>query len=211
MAVGRFLLLLLLALVLARLPLIGLPLDWAETFFHELSHGLVALFTGGQVESLRLHLDGSGLCTFRGGWPFAAAFAGYAGAPLWGLAIFRLAGGGRILAGALAVGVLLVMLFWVRDPITLLIAGVLLTLFALPLRWRPGDWLRSACEVLGLAVILNALRAPTALFGNGIGDAAELARMSWIPASVWIVLWLAIALGCLWSAWRHARTLPAVR
>ena len=93
MSALRFWLLLLVAAALSALPLIGLPLRWAGTFFHELSHGLMAAATGGDIVRIVLRTDGSGLCVFTGGWGVPVAFAGYAGAPLWGLGIFALASG----------------------------------------------------------------------------------------------------------------------
>lgn len=212
----RFCLLLLAAAGLSALPLVGLPLRWAGTFFHELSHGLVAAATGGDIVHIVLRIDGSGLCVFTGGWAVPVAFAGYAGAPLWGLGIFALASGhgqrddAPILSGLLGGTVAITALLFARDVVTIAIAAVLVALLLLPLRqhWRNAPALQAGLEILGLAVMLDAVQAPLALFGlSGRHDAADLAARTWLPAALWAGLWCALAAGCLWLAWRRARTL----
>ena len=85
---SKFILLIVLAFVVDYLPFIKLPFLWSETFFHELSHGLMALATGGSIESIALDYSGSGRCVYRGGVRTLVSFAGYAGSGLWGLLIY---------------------------------------------------------------------------------------------------------------------------
>lgn len=212
MSALRFLLLLVLAWALSWLPVVGLPLVWAGTFFHELSHGLAAAATGGDIVRIVLRGDGSGLCYYTGGWQVPTAFAGYAGAPLWGLGIFLLASGDTqrddapILAGLLGGTVGVTAALYARDAVTIAIALVLLAVLLLPLRWRSQHALQAGLEVLGIAVMLDALRAPLVLLGlRGSHDAADLAAQTWLPAPLWVLVWCALAGGCLWVAWRRVR------
>lgn len=216
MSALRFWLLLLVAAALSALPLIGLPLRWAGTFFHEFSHGLMAAATGGDIVRIVLRTDGSGLCVFTGGWGVPVAFAGYAGAPLWGLGIFALASGDSqrddapILAGLLGGTVAITALLYARDAVTIVISALLVALLLLPLRrrWRNGRALQAGLEVLGLAVMLDAVQAPLALFGlSGRHDGADLAAHTWLPAPLWAGLWCVLAGACLWLAWRRVRAL----
>ncbi|NBV54813.1 MAG: hypothetical protein EBR79_03775, partial [Proteobacteria bacterium] len=78
-----FLTMLIVAMALSKSPL-GWPLKWAETFYHELSHGLACILTGGRVRRIELNLNGSGVCTTQGGWRLPILLAGYTGAALWG-------------------------------------------------------------------------------------------------------------------------------
>ena len=44
------------------LPFVGLPFLWLGTYFHELSHGVAALLSGGSIISLNLSVNGTGHC-----------------------------------------------------------------------------------------------------------------------------------------------------
>lgn len=83
--------LLLAAIVVRQIPIVSLPLNWLESYFHEMSHGIAALVTGGQIISIQLFANGAGLCTTQGGISFIISFFGYAGATLWGWLVFTIA------------------------------------------------------------------------------------------------------------------------
>ena len=204
----------LLALALAEVPLVGLPLKWVETYFHEISHGLAALATGGSILHFELRLDGSGLLYSAGGWPMVVAFAGYAGASLWGLAIYRVAGtaspkAGRAIAAVLAVLVALSWLVWGKGADTAVVSAVIVGLFvAIGFAGRIG-LARQAIAFIGVSVAVSAIRAPLILltFG-GQSDARALADMTFIPRIVWIAAWAAIAVIVVYRMWRMSQRLP---
>ncbi|MCB1350965.1 MAG: M50 family metallopeptidase, partial [Maritimibacter sp.] len=70
---------------------VALPLKLLVVLFHELSHGLAAVLTGGAIESLTVTPDQGGLAVTRGGSRFAVLTAGYLGSLLIGLALFAAA------------------------------------------------------------------------------------------------------------------------
>ncbi|MBF0589794.1 MAG: M50 family metallopeptidase, partial [Magnetococcales bacterium] len=116
----------LLALAAGEVPLLSWPFRLLETFFHELSHGLTAIATGGEIVSIKLMWSEGGLCVHRGGVRLFTAFSGYFGSVLWGAAIFLAATAVKrrnavLLSGLLAVTVGLSTLLWMRDPISILI------------------------------------------------------------------------------------------
>ncbi|MFQ5534642.1 MAG: M50 family metallopeptidase, partial [Sphingomonadales bacterium] len=84
-----FVLLVVGAMLLSVIPIVSLPFSWTATFFHEISHGLMAIATGGSIVKINLYPNGAGLCTSIGGSPFLIAFAGYFGAVLWGVLIYK--------------------------------------------------------------------------------------------------------------------------
>ena len=205
-----FLVMVLLALAIAEVPLLGLPLKWVETYFHEISHGLAALATGGRIVHFELHFDGSGVCYSAGGWALIVAFAGYAGASAWGLAIYRIAGeaspkAGRTLAGVLAALIALSWVIWGRGVDTAVVVAVLVGLFvAVGFAGRIG-FARQAIAFIGVSVAVSAIRAPLILltFG-GQSDARALADMTLIPRVVWVAAWAAIAVFVVYRMWRMA-------
>lgn len=204
---GRFFLELLVAFLVTKLPFVSVPFKWLESYFHELSHGLATLFTGGAVSHIQLFPNGAGLCFSQGGWSLAIGFAGYFGAALWGYLIFTFATwpkGIRFSFGLLGVGVILTTLLWARDLLTISILVSLALLFLMPLKLNLNRYLATSLRIMGLMVILNALASPTVLFGlEGQGDANMLAQQSWIPAWVWVFVWLTTSAFMLFLCWRR--------
>ncbi len=88
---GLFLLELLLALMLTHLPYVSVPFKWLESYFHELSHALATLLSGGIVNHIQLFPNGAGFCFSQGGWPLLIGFSGYLGAAFWGCLLYHLA------------------------------------------------------------------------------------------------------------------------
>ncbi|MFQ6371049.1 M50 family metallopeptidase [Shewanella sp. YIC-542] len=197
---------LLLALVLSRLPYVSLPFQWLESYFHELSHAIATLLSGGVVSHIRLFPDGSGLCYSQGGWPVFIGISGYAGAALWGALLFWLSTLGKGMRQSylmLGSAVLLTLLLWGRDVLSVAIMLSLALLFLLPLKLTYNTLLRGSLRLVALIVMLNALASPAVLLGLGQGgDAALLARITYIPAIFWVMLWFAIGLAALYGCWR---------
>ncbi|MFO0500222.1 MAG: M50 family metallopeptidase [Pseudomonadota bacterium] len=185
------------------------PLRWAETFYHEMSHGIACILTGGKVISLRLDWRGSGACTFRGGWRFPILLAGYMGASLWGAVLFLI---GLYLNDEsirwwlwLELALLgLTLLFWARSISTLMILILIGSVYLAALWLPPQYGLHYVLQVMGLFVMLNALGAPFHLIdGQHVGDGADLANLTRIiPEGLWVAWWVlfaAVVLGwCLW-------------
>ncbi|WP_432653806.1 M50 family metallopeptidase [Shewanella jiangmenensis] len=195
-----------LAAVVTYIPYLGVPFKWLESFFHELSHALATLISGGVVSHIALFPNGAGLCYSAGGSPVLIGFAGYSGAALWGLLLYMMASsakGIRLSFALLGVLVMLALLFFARDMLTIAILLVLGGLFFLPLKLAAAPWLTALLRFMAMIVLLNAIKSPTYLWGlDGQGDAELLSGLIWVPAFVWIGLWLAIASACLWCCWR---------
>lgn len=203
-----FFLILATAALLRHIPFIKRPIQWLEVFFHELSHGLVAILTFGHAHRLEITWQGAGCMTTRGGIRILILLAGYMGAVVWGTLI-ALAGawlgaqGATALLWALSALVGLTILFFVRDLVTLAITLFMLALFALPLHMPGLAGLPIVLRIAGTAVTLNALYAPLDLIdGQLIGDGAELQKRTLLPEGVWIlvwVLWGLVGLSYIWQ------------
>ena len=211
-----FLAMLALAMAVSWVPILHTPFSWMETFFHEISHGLAALLTGGDVRAMRLELNGSGLCTVRGGVLFIIAFAGYAGAALWGGLIYLIAdhvsarSADRI-AFAIAGLIAMTAIFWARDPVTWLILAAIAVPFVVILitKTLPGE--REVIQFCGLYVLINAIRAPLHLIdGSDRGDGATLQQLTWVPEIVWVLIWMALGLATLVLLFRRHLKVAAV-
>ena len=199
------------AFIIDYIPLLNLPFLWSQTFFHEISHGLSALLTGGRIHTINLHFNGSGLCTTSGGIHFIVAFAGYTGSAIWGMLIYRFAGAlspsnTKIMAAIMVSMLIITLLLWARDLSTLIILAVLLLMYSLPLYQSLWLSIRSFIQLVGIYVLLESIRSPLYLLdGRDLGDGATLATLSWVPEIVWVGLWFVIALACLLSLWRSSK------
>lgn len=200
------------ALLLAQIPVVHWPFSWMETYFHEISHGLAALATGGRVVKIELHWGGSGLCWTQGGWSWLVTWFGYAGAVVWGAMLYWSATAADhrqapVLAGGLLTLLGGSLLLWARDVITILVLLVIMAVIALQWRWQSASLLRWLLQFSGVYVLLSAVRAPLALVdGRHLGDGATLANKTHIPEIFWVAQWEIIALATLWLLWR---TIPA--
>lgn len=202
---NNFWLLLLLALMVKNIPYVGIPFNWLESFFHELSHGLAALLSGGSIVQIQLFPNGAGLCTTQGGIAFLIAFSGYAGAVAWGVIIYKIADWQTSLKTSLSnnlsqyfsvfMVLLLVItcLLWVRDLLTLSICIALIFLFAISVKISRFKFLPILLKLIALMVLLNSLSSPLYLIdGRGIGDGSALAELTFIPEIIWIIVWSCI-------------------
>jgi hypothetical protein len=179
------------------------PFRLFVVFLHEVSHGLAAVLTGGQVVSIAISPDEGGLCLTRGGWPFVVLNAGYLGSLLFG-ALFLLLGARRRIAapvvGAIGAFTLLAALLYVRTWfgfVYCVIMGLALMVVSV---WLPA----SVSEILLTAIgAMSALYAVADVASDVIrrhssqSDAAALARLTGVPALVWGVVWIGVSVAVL--------------
>lgn len=195
----QFWLLFIFAIIVLQIPIISIPFKWLESYFHEISHGLTAVFTGGSIVRIQLFPNGAGLCTTRGGSSFLISLMGYGGAIIWGGLLFSLASVHRNIARVFSIVLLCLLatsiLLWVRDLLTLFIVLVLVLLVAAQLKFSSHKALQKTLQVTGLLVLINSLMSPLYLLdGQAKGDGAALANITLIPEIVWVALWFVSAL-----------------
>ncbi len=200
----QFYALLILAIIVRQLPFISIPFNWLESYFHEISHGIAALLTGGKIVRIELFTNGAGLCTTQGGLNFFISFFGYAGATLWGWIIYCLASAHKKSAQIFSYFILLVIIsslvFWVRDLLTVFILLVLVVMFVLLIKMHQLDYLPLLVKFFGLLILLNSLFSPFYLLdGRHLGDGAALSSMTGIPEFIWVIIWCLLALIACYS------------
>ena len=178
------------------------------TIAHEAAHGVAALMSGRKLQGIQLHSDTSGLTVSAGRTTglgmIVTAAAGYVGPALLGL------GAAAMLANHRAVGLLWAVL-------------ILLALLLIQVRNWFGLWsiLVSAAVVFGVSWWLKPevqsafaysltwfllLAAPRPVLelqtqrrrtGTTSSDADQLARLTKVPAIVWVGFFLAVTVGAL--------------
>ncbi len=191
------------------------PLKILVVLFHELSHGLAAVVSGGAIDHIEISMEQGGLCTTRGGSSFLILNAGYLGSLICG-ALLLIAGArtrhDRILVGLLGAVLVAVTLLYVRSVFGFaygVATGVALVAIAWLLPNVVSDFLLT---VLGMVSCLYAIWdiGSDVIFRSVPGsDAHQLAELTGIPSLVWGVFWIVLAvvntIAALGLASRRAR------
>lgn len=205
--------------VLPVIRQILLPVLYLNTHLHELSHALVAQFTGAVVERIIVNADGSGVTPVAGGSLILIASAGYIGASIFGAAMIYFGGsekGARTTLGIVAAVLTFSMIYWVRGDAVGEISGlgwmVSLTTMAIFLRGKAAVF---CCQFLGLQQCLNSVSSLFALVRLSSdtevhSDASILQAATGIPSIIWALGWTAFSLllvfATLRRSWKPAKT-----
>ncbi|MDQ3800213.1 MAG: M50 family metallopeptidase [Acidobacteriota bacterium] len=199
------------------------PVRLFVTFIHEASHALVALLTGGSVQSLAVSSDGAGLVTAVPSGTISSLLtssAGYLGTTFFGVLLLflirRAISPGIVLYGlggfiglmTLVFGFLVSLLNVSDERVTLAgigfttLAGAALSAALLAIA-RFGSLRATSFTVAFLAVqlILNAfLDLKTVFFLNAPfsgseiqTDATNMYEATGLPAAAWILIWILLS------------------
>ena len=222
------------SLLIAVLPLGGLinyPFRLLLTIVHELGHGLAALLTGGSFIRFVVFPNGSGLAYTAGGWPLVVTSAGYLAVALFGALLILL--GRRQRWSRIALGVMggLMILLSLRygapsifnaghvwGGLLTTFVGVIFGVFFLWVALKAAaGWIVFLIHLVAIQAGLTAFSDLTGLIGLSTrffnapaNDAQSMAQLTFIPAVVWAVLWVVVAVlligGAIWVTWvRPAR------
>lgn len=196
--------------------LVVLPPAWSltrhlVTLVHEAGHAAVAVLTGRRLNGIRLHTDTSGL-TISSGKPrgpgmIATAAAGYLAPAALGLVSIVLVENGHtpwaLYAGLVTLAVMLAFIRnWFGLVVVLLVgAGVAVLI------WQaPTDVQRFAALTFAWFLLIAAPRTAVDLWSHRrrsrsrTSDADVLARLTFLPAPVWNLVFIALTAGALVGA-----------
>ena len=186
------------------------PLKIFVVLLHEISHGVVALATGGTIQRIVITANEGGLCQCPGGSEFLVLSAGYLGSLGWG-ALILMSGRGRgalpqIAAAVVGVVVIAVTLFYVRNWFGVLFGVAFGIGLILASRHLPRSGNAALLTALGLTSCLYAIldiKSDVLDRPDVMSDARMLAELTGVPTLVWGLLWIAVALA--FSAWLFKR------
>lgn len=178
------------------------------TIAHEGGHALVAVLTGRRLSGIKLHSDTSGLTVSRGrptgpGMVFTA-MAGYIAPSLLGLGFALLVVGGQVrLMLWLSIALLAAVLVMTRNVfgiISVIATGAILVWVS----FYASDPVRDACAfgfcwflLFGGARPVWELQVKRWRRQARGSDADILARLTPVPALVWVLLFLVVSVGSL--------------
>lgn len=179
------------------------PLKVLVVFFHEGSHALATLLTGGSVIAMEIVAAQGGHVLSRGGWPFVIISAGYLGSLLWGAIILVLASrstADRAIMAAVGLAMLALTVFFVRNSYGMAFGCIGAALALVSAKFLPAWWNDVALKFIGLVTMMYV---PLDIFSDTLArshlqsDARILAEYLGGPTMFWGVLWLIISVFCI--------------
>jgi hypothetical protein len=198
--------------------LVVLPPAWSitrhlVTLVHEAGHAAVAVLTGRRLNGIRLHTDTSGLTVSsgkpRGPGMIATAAAGYLAPAVLGLVSVVLVENGRTawsLYAGLATTAL--MLAFIRNWFGLLVVVAVGAAVSLLIWQASAEAQDFAALTFAWFLLLAAPRATVDLWSHRrrartrTTDADVLARLTFLPAPVWNIVFVLLTVGALAAAIR---------
>ncbi|ASA26037.1 M50 family metallopeptidase [Paenibacillus donghaensis] len=192
-----------------------------DTMVHEFGHALATLLLSGRVLRVELYMNHSGVtysAIQAGGKAIVLSLAGYPFASLFALLLFYLYRKGQqnwglILSSAIAI---MMLLLYVRGSFGMIwLAGFILLNLLMLFPWKKASryyylflaFLTLEESVMGtLYLVYAAVTSP-----SRAGDAANLARLTPVPALFWALLFLMISLVCAKLALQQFFTRERVR
>ena len=180
-----------------------LPIKYLTVFFHELSHGLAAIITGGEIVKIQLTTNEGGVCFTRGGSRFIILSAGYLGSLLWGAAILLAAAKtkhDKHIASALGILLLAVAVIWVRNFAGLaicILSGAALIAIG---KYATQEFCDTFLKFLGLTSCFYVIiDIKSDLIDRSIpcSDAYKISEMlhmpDWLVGGIWLLLAIIIS------------------
>ena len=193
-----------------------LPIKLMTVFFHELSHGLAAILTGGRIIRIDLNLNQGGVCYHQGGWFLIVASAGYLGSLLWGSGIFLsslIKGISIRVSQTIAIILIITTGLWIRNiqaiAITVATAVALLYISA-NLKEKYCSMFLKFVSLVSCFYVVFDIKDDLLDRTVPISDAYQISKRIFpsfmVPAGSYIIglIWLAIAIFVLWKIFKFA-------
>ena len=193
---------------------VAYPLRLLVVVFHEASHALMAIVTGGQVLEMTVNVNEGGHVRFAGGNHFLTASAGYLGSLAIGLGLVILSVRGNadraVLAGLAVVLVVLAALY-VRELFALAFILGTSALFLAVARFLAPVWSDLILRIIGLTSLIYV---PYDIFSDTLArahlrsDARIIAEVTGIPTVIWGALWVIMSVVAIFYALRMLTAQP---
>jgi len=175
------------------------PLKLLVVFFHESSHAIATLLTGGTVKELVINQDQGGYVISQGGNRFIILSAGYIGSLLWGVIIYMASVKShydKAIMAVLGISILIITLVLSRSIFSWLfglLSGGAMLLMARYLAEKYNDF------VLRLIGLTSMMYAPLDIYSDTISrsylqsDAYLLAEYTGGTTLLWGGIWIIIS------------------
>ena len=205
--------------VLSHIPVIGWPLypfTLFAVFVHELWHGFAGILTGGTFKRFVINPHPSGQAFVDGGVNWVVGSAGYLGTALTGGILLVLASSNvptRVVLFLIGLILAILCLAFVRNPFGIIAGFGLALAFILASQRLHDFWLQVVLWFLGVEMFLDTLTHLTLLWNyvsvpGQRSDAHTLGNLTGISPTIWLVLWILLAIVILLYAMNRAYAVP---
>jgi hypothetical protein len=204
-----------LAWIIPAVHFVVLPLQYLNTYLHELAHAVMAVLSGGDVHHILVFADGSGVTPVKGGSILLVASAGYVGASVMGALIVyfsRTEPLARRTLRVLAVVLALTLLVWVRGDLVGVVSGLVWILgLVLASAFLRGLPLLFFAQFIGIQQCLTSFQSIFTLlqvsaYTRHHSDAMLLQQFTGIPALFWALSWTLLSVVLVYvtlkASWR---------
>lgn len=193
-----------------------LPIKLMTVFFHELSHGLAAIITGGKIIGIELNINQGGVCYHQGGWFLVVASAGYLGSLLWGSTIFLASlknNISSIITKTIAVILIVTTGLWIRNIQAIAITvttAVALFYISANLEEKYCSMFLKFVSLVSCFYVVFDIKDDLLDRTIPISDAYQISKRLFpsfmVPAGSYLIglLWLGIAIFVLWKIFKYA-------
>ncbi len=192
------------------------PLKIFVVFMHEVSHGLAAIATGGQIVEIQINPHQGGHALTQGGSRFLTLTAGYLGSLLWGGLILLLAARthfDKAISILIGIGMVAISIGYGESTFTYLFGigfGVALVAIGFYLPEAINDWVLRIIGVTSCLYAILDIKSDVLDRSNLRSDARMLSEVTGIPTEIWGILWILIAIGLtLWFLYLSGKTSTA--
>lgn len=194
------------------------PLKLLVVFFHESSHALMTVTTGGSVEELVINQMQGGHVISVGGNRFLTLTAGYLGSLIWGVIIYLTAVRTELdkaLMMILGVAVLAIAVFFIRELFALAFAGTIgiaLILSGWKLHTEINDLILRVIGMTNLIYVPYDIYSDTIARSELRSDAFMLAEefggATWLWGGIWLVISLILVVMTLFLGLVSSKETP---
>ena len=170
------------------------PVIWLVAFLHETGHALGALVSGGEVVSLQINADGSGVTTSRGGSVALILAGGYIGSAFLGNLLFYIGIRKHRLSQAALYTLAVLMVFSAIKWPSTMESTILLFIYAAVIFFIAAktNWDQKVVMFFGMASVMYIIQ------DFQVGPSSDLKayeeHIGIFPARIWMFIWLLIVL-----------------
>jgi len=176
------------------------PIKLLVVILHEISHGIIAIITGGKILALEINFNLGGKCITEDGNQFLIAFAGYPGSFLFGAALFFSTYKPKLKIFILSIIAVIIFLFAVNTMNNTLLS-FLSILIAFPIfainKFIPEPIANFIFRVIGLiscVYVIYDIKEDVFNNNNYLSDASLISEITGLSSTFWGLLWIFISL-----------------